>query len=85
MFLVVRAAGDPKAVTGSLRTVVQGLDRDMPFEMRSMNDLLADSVAQPRFRTLLLGTFAAMALILAGGGNFWRHGLHRQPPDPGNR
>ncbi|MGD0226740.1 MAG: ABC transporter permease [Terriglobia bacterium] len=70
MFLVVRAASDPKAVAGSLRTIVQGLDRDMPFELRSMNDLLADSVAQPRFRTLLLGIFAAMALILAAVGIF---------------
>jgi predicted permease len=42
MFLVVRAAGDPRAVTGSLRTAVEGLDRDMPFELRPMNDLLAD-------------------------------------------
>ncbi len=70
MFLVVRAAGDPKAVGPSLRTAVQGLDRDMPVDVRAMNGLLADSVAQPRFRTLLLGIFAGLALILAAVGIF---------------
>jgi putative ABC transport system permease protein len=70
MFLVVRAAGDPKAVGPSLRSAVQGLDRDMPVDIRAMSGLLADSVAQPRFRTLLLGVFAGLALILAAVGIF---------------
>jgi len=70
MYLVVRPSGDPKSVASGLRTTVQSMDQDMPFELSTMNDLLADSVAQPRFRTLLLGTFAGMALVLAAVGVF---------------
>ncbi len=43
----------------------------MPLaDLHTMNELLADSVAQPRFRTLLLGIFAALALILSAIGVF---------------
>jgi predicted permease len=71
MFLVVRSDGDPKAIASSLRSAVRELDRDMPLaDLRTMNELLADSVAQPRFRTLLLGIFAGLALILSAIGVF---------------
>jgi predicted permease len=71
MFLVVRADGDPTAIASGLRTAARGLDRDMPLaDLRTMDELLADSVAQPRFRTLLLGIFAGLALILSAIGVF---------------
>jgi len=71
MFLVVRAESDPKSIASSLRAAVRELDRDMPLaDLRTMNELLADSVAQPRFRTILLGIFAGLALTLSAIGVF---------------
>jgi predicted permease len=70
MFLVVRADGDPRSVAASVRGTIRGLDGDLPAEMQTLNGLLSDSVAQPRFRTLLLGVFAGLALLLAAVGIF---------------
>jgi predicted permease len=71
MFLVVRCGGDPKTVASSLQAAVRELDRDMPLaDLHSMNELLANSVSQPRFRTLLLAIFAALALVLSAIGIF---------------
>jgi putative ABC transport system permease protein len=71
MFLVVRATGDPKSLEHSLRSTVLGLDPDLPLtHVRTMNEFLSRSVAEPRFRTVLLGAFAAMALLLAAVGIF---------------
>ncbi|HEY6970890.1 MAG TPA: ABC transporter permease [Candidatus Angelobacter sp.] len=71
MFLVVRSSGDAKAVESSLGNAVRELDRNMPLaDVHTMDELLSSSVAQPRFRTLLLAIFAGMALVLAAVGIF---------------
>jgi putative ABC transport system permease protein len=50
---------------------VQRMDKDIPVtDVAKMPDLIDASVAQPRFRTFLLGLFAAMALVLAATGIF---------------
>ena len=47
------------------------IDKDLPVvDVQKMPDELEESVAQPRFRTFLLGLFAAMALVLAATGIF---------------
>ena len=47
------------------------MDKDLPVtDVAQMPDLINASVAQPRFRTFLLGLFAAMALVLAATGIF---------------
>jgi putative ABC transport system permease protein len=67
--LVVRTAGDPMAVAGGVRRVIAEVDKDQPVtNVVSMEQILATSVAQPRFRTLLLTIFAALALLLAAVG-----------------
>jgi putative ABC transport system permease protein len=67
--LVVRTAGDPLAMTSAVRAVVQLVDKDQPIaNVLSMEQILSSSVAEPRFRTLLLSVFAALALVLAGVG-----------------
>jgi putative ABC transport system permease protein len=69
MTAVVRAAGDPRALQRSVRTVVQSLDRNAPvYSVRTVEEILDRSVATPRFNTLLLGLFAAVALILTTVG-----------------
>jgi putative ABC transport system permease protein len=68
-FLVVRTFGDPGAAVTSIRQTVAQVDRTLPLStFISMNDRVSESVAEPRFRTLLLGIFAALALILAAAG-----------------
>jgi len=69
MTVVVRAAGDPRALQRSVRGVVQSLDANAPvYAVRTVEEVLNRSVATPRFNTLLLGLFAAVALILTTVG-----------------
>lgn len=69
MTVVVRAAGDLRALQTSVRSVVQSLDKHAPvYGVRTVDELLDRSVATPRFNTLLLGLFAAVALILTTVG-----------------
>jgi putative ABC transport system permease protein len=65
MTMVVRAAGDPRALQREVRAVVQSLDRNAPvYTVRTVEEILDRSVATPRFNTLLIGLFAVVALIL---------------------
>jgi putative ABC transport system permease protein len=69
MALVIRAAGDPAGITPAVRQEVRTLDPSQPvFDVRGMQDVLYGSVAQPRFRTFLIGMFAVLALVLAALG-----------------
>ncbi len=66
MAVIVRTAGDPSAIVHTIREQVHSLDSDQPiFQVRTMQELVSGSVAQPRFRALLLGVFALIALLLA--------------------
>ena len=52
-----------------MRATVAQVDSALPLSaFISMNERVSDSVAEPRFRTLLLGVFAGLALILAAAG-----------------
>jgi putative ABC transport system permease protein len=69
MFLVVRSASDPAAMTSAVRGAVQSVDKDVPiYRINTMEKLISESVASKRFSMLLLGIFAAVALILAAIG-----------------
>ncbi len=69
MYLVVRGATDPLNLASTIRHEVWALDKDLPVtRLKTMEQLLYESVAEPRFRTLLLGIFAAVALVLASVG-----------------
>jgi putative ABC transport system permease protein len=69
--LVVRTAGDPLAQANSLRSVVHNIDANQPITaVRSMDENVAQSISQPRFRTVLLAVFAGIALVLAAVGIF---------------
>ncbi|MCI0490297.1 MAG: ABC transporter permease [Blastocatellia bacterium] len=66
MFLTVHTEGDPLNLIGAVRSQVTALDPDLPvYSVRTMDQILAGSVAQPRFNSLGLGIFAAIALALA--------------------
>lgn len=69
MSIVLRTAGDPLQETSALRSALAEIDPNQPLiNVRSMEQNIATSVAQPRFRTWLIGIFAALALLLAAVG-----------------
>ncbi len=69
MTLVVKTEGNPLAIAGSLRDAVRAIDRNLPVsDIRTLDDVAASALAQPRFVTFLLALFAAMALTLAAIG-----------------
>ena len=66
MTLVVRSEMEQSAVADAIRGAVQSLDPQQPvYRVKAVDELRADSVAQPRFTALLLGGFAVLALVLA--------------------
>jgi putative ABC transport system permease protein len=66
---IVRTTADPAALTAALRQEINAVDPDLPvYNIRTMNQVIADSVAQRRFAMLLLGCFAVAALLLASIG-----------------
>jgi len=69
MNLVIRASANPASIAAAMRSTVQSVDPDQPVvNTRLMSQVLADSVAKPRFNYLLLSAFAAIALILSATG-----------------
>ena len=66
---VLRTAADPMSFLPAVRKEVMAMDPDQPIaRIRLMEQLIYESVGQPRFRTLLIGLFAALALGLAAVG-----------------
>jgi len=69
LYAVVRTIGEPEDLTTSIHHVVAELDPSLPIShMRSMDDLMWEAQARPRFLTFLLTCFAAIALLLAAVG-----------------
>jgi putative ABC transport system permease protein len=69
MNVVVRTASDPVSLAGAFRDEVWAIDRELPVSnMKTVEQILGDSIAQPRFSTMLLAIFAALAMILAAVG-----------------
>ncbi|HEX5835119.1 MAG TPA: ABC transporter permease [Pyrinomonadaceae bacterium] len=67
--LLVRTTVEPLSLTQSVREQIAALDKDQPvFNVRTMEQALAQSVAARRFSTILLSVFAALALVLAAVG-----------------
>ncbi|HYL63508.1 MAG TPA: ABC transporter permease [Candidatus Methylomirabilis sp.] len=67
--LVVRTDGNPSALASSVKNTVWSLDRDLPVsEVVTMDGVVSDANAQPRFEMLLLGVFALVALVMAAAG-----------------
>jgi predicted permease len=68
---VVRAAGTPQAVSESLRAASQKFDSgQVLYEFKPMTEVVSDSIAAQRFTMILLGVFAALALVLSAVGIF---------------
>jgi putative ABC transport system permease protein len=69
--VVVLSGMSTANVSAAVQRSVAKIDKDLPVvDVKKMPGELEESVAQPRFRTMLLGLFAAMALVLAATGIF---------------
>jgi putative ABC transport system permease protein len=69
MSLVVRTTSDALAMAGAIRNEVWAMDNNLPVSnLVSMDQIIAQTVAQPKFSLLLLGIFALLALVLASVG-----------------
>jgi putative ABC transport system permease protein len=69
MALVIRTAGDPDNVIAAVRAQIFMFVPSLPlYDVKTMAERESATVAQPRFQTLLLGLFAALALSLAAIG-----------------
>ncbi len=67
--LVARAAGDPRSIASAMRAAIRGVDADVPLpQFHTMQEVLAESLAQRRFQLLLILAFAGTALLLAALG-----------------
>ncbi|HSE37524.1 MAG TPA: ABC transporter permease, partial [Blastocatellia bacterium] len=66
---LVRTKGDPAAMTSAVRGAMQEIDRDLPlYGIKTVNDVISESVAPRRLNMLLLGIFGGLALALAAVG-----------------
>jgi putative ABC transport system permease protein len=69
--LAVRTAGSPLSFLPAVKAAIARVDKDQPVtRVRTMEEVAAESIAQPRFRAELVGAFAALALVLAAVGVF---------------
>jgi putative ABC transport system permease protein len=70
-FLVARTHGDPRQLANAIQAEIRTMDKDLPIaDVKTMDEYVSASVAAPRFNTILLGAFAALALVLAAVGIF---------------
>ena len=68
-YAAVRAEGDPAALSAAIERAVHEIDSSVAVSSpRTMTDVLSKRVAEPRFRSALVGFFAAAALLLAAIG-----------------
>ena len=67
--IVVRTAGDPLALAGTLKKTVWAVDADQPIvKVETMNDVIADSIWRPRFSAWIFSVFGGLALLLTSVG-----------------
>ena len=68
-YLVARTSLDPSSVSQAIVRALREADPSRPiYDVRSMQDRMADSMARQRFATIMLGAFSVFALILAAVG-----------------
>ncbi len=67
--IAVRTSSDPLSYTSAIRQAIAKVDKDQPVtRVRTIEEVAAEAVAQPRFRAELVSAFAALALLLAAVG-----------------
>jgi putative ABC transport system permease protein len=66
MTFMIRSSGDPMQLAGAVRTAIASIDPDQPVaKMQTMEEVVSNSLNQPRFTALLLAIFSGVAVTLA--------------------
>jgi putative ABC transport system permease protein len=66
---IARTSGDPTALVSGIRERIRAVDEELPvYDVRTMTNVIAESVEQRRFAMLLISIFATVALLLASVG-----------------
>jgi putative ABC transport system permease protein len=69
LFLVVRSNNDPLSLVSAVRGEVSAIDKSLAVaNVKTMERTITESIAPQRFTLLLIGIFAALALVLAAAG-----------------
>ncbi len=68
MRVIVRTNAEPGVITAAMREKMRTISPDVPAKFSTMEQALSENIAAPRFRTLLLGIFAGLAVCLALAG-----------------
>ena len=69
LVIALKTEADPGTVVAGVRTRMREIDPDLPaYAVKTMDEIVTASAAQPRFYMLLLGGFAFVALVLAAVG-----------------
>jgi putative ABC transport system permease protein len=69
MSLVVRSSVEPANLSGSVRQIVNEVDKSVPVSsVQTMDHIVSQSITQPRFNLFLLGLFSAVAMLLSAAG-----------------
>jgi predicted permease len=69
MTILVRTRNDSATLVSALRNAVQTIDPTQPVtNIRTLDQIVSDSIAQPRLNMLLMGLFGGLALLLAAVG-----------------
>jgi putative ABC transport system permease protein len=69
MNLVVRTSVDPKSMVGAIQSAVREVDKDQPvYQIRTIAELIGETVGTQRFALFILILFAVLALVLAVSG-----------------
>jgi putative ABC transport system permease protein len=71
MIMAVRSTNDPRSLTSAIRREIQSIDAELPIaHVRTLDEVIGDSVAPKRLSVVLLGVFAGIALLLAAVGTY---------------
>jgi predicted permease len=68
--ILARTSLDEESLASTLRTLLHDANPTVPVRFETMEELFADALAYPRFRTRLIGVFAGVAALLAAVGIF---------------
>jgi putative ABC transport system permease protein len=67
--ICLKMAGDPHALASAARNTIASIDPDLPvYDVRTMQEYIAQTLATPRFHAMLLEAFSALALVLTAIG-----------------
>jgi putative ABC transport system permease protein len=68
-YVALRTEADPQLLVPSVRRTVSLVDPDLPLrDIHTLDELMADAIAQPRFRTILAAGFGLLGVLLAAFG-----------------